>query len=342
MIRLGLLAVAALGVAPGAARAGEEITLRLASPAPEGTAWAREGRAFARDLEALTHGTVHMKFYLGGITGDELQTAERIRRGQLDAIASGGMLCQRLAPSMRVLRVLGLFQSREESAYVAGRLRQTLDAEFLKSGFVNLGEVGVGPDVFFSRTPIRSIAELKKARLWVWDLDELFKKELSAIGVPVVPLPLEQSAHAFDENKTDGWIAVPTAALAFQWSAQARYYADMRVGFLRGCTLVSAHTFDSMPVGARQALREASAKLIARLEDLGRSQDEALMSGLFERQGLHRVEIPDGFRAEFYDGARAVRERMGDELVPQELLQRVLGMLADFRAEHPADKNVAR
>jgi hypothetical protein len=29
-----------------------------------------------------------------------------------------------------------------------------------------------------------------------------------------------------------------------------------------------------------------------------------------------------------------MRERMGDELVPPQLLQRVLGMLADYRAEH--------
>ncbi len=44
--------------------------------------------------------------------------------------------------------------------------------------------------------------------------------------------------------------------------------------------------------------------------------------------------MSDQFRAEFFDAARSMRERMGDKLVPLALLQRVLGMLADYRAEH--------
>ena len=129
-------------------------------------------------------------------------------------------------------------------------------------------------------------------------------------------------------------MAVPTAALAFQWSAQARYVTDLRAGFLRGCMLIDTRTFDSLPVVAQQALRTANAKLIARLEDLGRSMDQALLTNLFEKQGLHTVQVSRAFRAEFFDATRAVRERLGDKLVPAALLQRVLGMLADYRAEH--------
>src|SRR5262249_279368 len=110
-------------------------TLRMATPAPEGTAWAREIKAFSREVEAGPHGEVRMKWYLGGIGGDELEIGERIRRDQLDGAGAGGMLCERLAPSMRVLRLLGVFQSRAEAAYVMQRLQPSLEAEFAKSGF---------------------------------------------------------------------------------------------------------------------------------------------------------------------------------------------------------------
>jgi TRAP-type C4-dicarboxylate transport system substrate-binding protein len=314
--------------------ADEPRVIRVASPAPEGTAWAREAHAFARDLEQLTHGSLKVKFYFGGITGDELQTTERIRRGQLDGMASGGMACMRLAPSMRVLRVLGVFQSREESAYVSGRLRATLDEEFAKAGFVNMGELGIGPDMFFTREPVRSLADLKKLKLWNWDLDPIYEAELKAMGLNIVQLPLTEAAKAYQEGRIDGFIAVPAAALAFQWSTQAKYLSDLHVGFLRGCFLTSTRSWDLLTVEQQNAFREANARVAARLEQLGREQDEALMRGGFQKQGLQIVTAPAELRSVFFEQARAVREKLGEQLVPAALLQRVLGMLADFRAEH--------
>ena len=49
---------------------------------------------------------------------DEFAVAERIHRGQLDGIVSAGSLCQQVAPSMRVMKIPGLFQSRDEASYV--------------------------------------------------------------------------------------------------------------------------------------------------------------------------------------------------------------------------------
>jgi TRAP-type C4-dicarboxylate transport system substrate-binding protein len=332
-MRIALAACVTIALSAPAA-AEQKIVLRMASPAPDGTAWAREARAFARDVENLTHGTVGIKYYLGGITGDEFETAERIRRGQLDGIASSGMLCQKLAPSMRVLRVLGLFQNRDESAYISGRLRSVFDEELRHAGFINVGELGIGPDVIFSRTPIRSMAELRQTRLWIWDLDEMYKLQLAAIGMKVVATPIEKAGRHYEQGALDGFIAVPTAALAFQWSAQVKNVTDLRVGFLRGCFLFSARSFDQLPSSAQEALRVAHAKLLARLEDLGRAQDQALLDGLFEKQGVKRGDPPSSFRAEFFDATRQMRERLGKQLVPDALLTRVLSMLADYRAEH--------
>jgi TRAP-type C4-dicarboxylate transport system substrate-binding protein len=304
----------------------------MATVAPAGTAWAREGHALERDIEELTRGRVRMKWYLGGIAGDELQMLDRVRRDQLDGIASGGMLCQRLSPSMRALRFVGLFQNRDESAFVSGRLRDLFDAEFLKEGFHNLGEYGVGPDVIFSRTPIRTMSELRQARLWIWDLDTMFGQALTSMGLRIVPKPLDGAYAAFESGAIDGFVAVPTAALAFQWSAEVRYFTDLRPSFLRGCILIASRAYDQLPIEGQQAVRQATARVIARLEEVGRSQDDALLGGLFARQGLTPVEASEAFRAEFYQAARMTRERLGAELLSPQLLQRVLTLLADFRA----------
>jgi TRAP-type C4-dicarboxylate transport system substrate-binding protein len=311
------------------------VTLRIATAAPDGTAWARVFRVMARELEEESHGEVKSKLYFGGIAGDEMQSLDRMQRGQLDAILSGGMACIRLSPSMRALRMLGLFQSRDESSYVLGRLRPTIDAEFIEHGARHIGSVGLGSDMIFSRTPVHSLADLQKLRVWVWDLDETMRAELKAFGVTPVPLPLDQAAHAFETGAIDAFLAVPTAALAFQWSAQARYLSDLRLGYLPGCMVISTRAFDQLSVDGRKAFVTATAKAQARLEALGREQDELLLNGLLQKQGVQRTPVSATFNSEFFTAAHAAREQLADKLVPRALLDKVTEWLADYRAANP-------
>ncbi|MDB4966157.1 MAG: TRAP-type C4-dicarboxylate transport system, substrate-binding protein [Myxococcales bacterium] len=309
--------------------------LRFATVAPDGTAWARLFRAMARDLERDSNGAVTSKWYFGGIAGNELQMLDRLRKNQLDGVMSGGILCMRLSPSMRALRLLGLFQSRDEASYVLGRLRPTIDAEFAAAGFHNMGEAGLGSDMAFSRQPITSLAELRRTRLWFWDLDETLRVQLRALGMAAIGLPVEESAHAFEDRRTDGFIAVPTAALAYQWSAQTTYLSELRLGYLPGCMVMSNHAWDSLSVEARSTLTEAAGKFAARLEELGRTQDAALLSTLFARQGIKQTPVSAGFAGEFFEAAREAREATRDKLIPSQLIDRVTGWIADYRAEYP-------
>jgi len=328
-----LAIVGALVCATAAARAqSAPIKVRMSAIAPDGTAWARELRAFSRNFEERTFGRVQMKWYFGSIAGDEVAALDRIRRGQLDGAAGAGF-CDRLAPSLRVTRVLGLFQSHEESSYVLGRLRATLDAEFRKSGFV--GHVsGMGNDILFSRQPIRSLAELRHTKLFLWNIDDLMISQMKQIGVQTVPLPVEEARQAYEDGRTDGFITFPTAALAYQWSSQTRFFTDLRFGFFRGCIVVSNRVIDSWPIADQQAFHEAVAKLSVRIEDLGRVQDQALLSSLFAKQGVRPVPASEVFRAEFFSAVREARTRLDPKLLSPELLQRVEGWLADYRAEH--------
>ena len=164
-----------------ATASAEPIRIRMAAVAPEGSSWAHEFHTVDRDVQRLTNGEVQLKWYLGGIAGDELTSLERVRRGQLDGVA-GAMFCDRLAPSMRVGRVVGLFQNRDEWDYVMSRLLPDLDKEFAQQGFANLGIGSFGNIMFFSRQPIRTIEELKHTRFWTYDLDQMSQHHAAPDG----------------------------------------------------------------------------------------------------------------------------------------------------------------
>jgi TRAP-type C4-dicarboxylate transport system substrate-binding protein len=316
------------------APARAQTLLRMATPAPDGTNWARAIHRFALSIESETHGALKVKIYYGGIAGDELQVAERIKKDQLDGAISGGMLCMKLAPSLRVMRVLGLFQSRNELRYVLGKLKPETDDELRRAGYALLGTTGIGPELIFARRPIATMAELKHTRLWIWDADETLQPGLRSAGFTTVPAPLEDAAKLYDARKVDGFVAAPSAALAFQWSAQARYLLPLRLSTLDACVLVANRFLEAQPVETQRVIRDVAARVVTQLDDAQLVQDEALLNGLFQKQGLSVLPIPDELRARFFDDSRQAREALPPTVISKELMDRVMSMLADYRAEH--------
>lgn len=325
-------AVAALFVCSTAL--AEPMRLRLATPAPEGSAYARELHSFSREVLRGTGGHLEARWYMGGIAGDELMQIERMRRGQLDG-AGLAFGCERLAPSLLAVRIAGLVRSRDEASFVMRSSKARIDEEMAHAGFVELGLGTLGSIVAMTRTPVRTMADLRKMRLWVWDKDAIQIQLLRAMGMHPVPLPIDAAGRAYEEGRIDGFLAVPSAALAFQWSARTRYFLDFPIGEISACFVMSQRTFDALPLDERAVLSAAAGKLSARVEEVGRELDTALLERLFERQGLARVTPDAVFEEQFLESARRARERLDPKMVPPELMNRVLGWLADYRAEHP-------
>jgi TRAP-type transport system periplasmic protein len=317
------------------AHADPTTTLRLATLGPDGTPWAREFKAWARDVEAATSGRVVLKIYYGGIAGDELKVIERIQRGQLDGSMSGGALCQKLAPAMRVAGIEGLFQSRDEASHVIRGLYPVLDEEFRRAGFVNLGTGGVGSVIAFTDQPVRTLADLQRLKLGRWEHDEVGLLMDRAIGIQSVPTPPEAVAKQLEARAFQGILTTPTVLLAFQMYPHVRYFLDLRINYFSGCVALATRAFDLLSVDDRASVRAATAKLMVRFEEASRHQDDALLGGVLAKQGVQPLPVSPQLRSEFLAAARLARQRLGEQLVPAAVLQRALNLLADYRAEHP-------
>jgi TRAP-type C4-dicarboxylate transport system substrate-binding protein len=330
MLRASLIALLCLS----AARAGAEpIVLRLATQAPDGTAWARDLKAFSAQVQASAGGAVQIKWYFGAVTGDERQTIERIRRGQLDG-AGLAATCEALAPSIRVMRVPGVFQQRSEHSNILSRLQPRLLEEFRRSGFEVVGYGALGSDIVFTRTGVTSFEELKKKKLWVWDLDPVMSAATAAMGMSTLPMPVEGVRPSLENGKLDGILAVPSAALAFQWTTQVKYFIPLPINSLPACLVIATRVFDKLPLVSRDALRDAGARTTNRFTRDGDALDAALLNGLFEKQGLVKLPVTESIRAGFFQSASHARDQISDQVVPRALLEEVLAWLADYRAEH--------
>jgi TRAP-type C4-dicarboxylate transport system substrate-binding protein len=331
MLRASVAFVVAAAALTATGRAGAEpVAIRMASMAPDGTAWARELKAWARDTQALSADELRIKLYLGGIAGDESVVPDRIHKGQLDG-EMAAVTCERMAPSLRVLRVPGLIRRREEATYIIDRLRPIVAAEFRKSGFALLGLAWFGSDILFTKTPVRTMDDLRKLRLWIWNLDAVWQSGMPHLGLQVVPLPVADAASAYDDGRIDGLLALPSAALVYQWSARSHYFVDLPIAAMAGCNFIATSVFESLPTSSQTALRQAAAKLNVRISEANGALEDALIGGLFEKQGVKRQSPSEQFRIIFFDVAREARDKLPPDVVPPALITQVMGWLSDYR-----------
>ncbi len=321
-------------VAARPAAGDAEHVLRISSIAPEGTGYARELRALAAETATLTGGRVRIKNYFGAVAGQEQDAWQRVERGPLDGVASAAMLCEQLSPTMRVMRLPGLFRSREEAIAVLTRLKPLADKEFEKAGARNLGGVMVGPVMLFTREPVRSVADVRHHTFWIWDADKVMLPIYPVLGFSVLPLPIYEAARAYEDRRHDGFVATPAAALAFQWSTLARYYQTLPIAYLVGCLVFANRAFDELSLPDQHALANAAAKTVARIDEVSRDMDAQLTSGgLFAKQGLHAVTPTSAFEVEYQVSAQRARaELMAQHRVDPELVGKVEQMLAEIRA----------
>ena len=129
----GLIGILGLFLVAGA----EAKTLKIATVVPDGSSWMQEMRQAAKEIKTRTNGRVKLKFYPGGIMGNEQTVLRKMRVGQLHG---GAFTTGALAPSFPDVELYSLpmlFRSYEEVDY----LRERLDGRIIEG----LEEAGLVP-----------------------------------------------------------------------------------------------------------------------------------------------------------------------------------------------------
>ena len=135
--RTGLAALLVAATAGGAA--ADTLEVRMATLAPDGSSWMKILNKGSAEVNAKTENRVTIKYYAGGVQGDERDVVRKINLGQLDGAALTSVGLSMVEESIRVLELPRLFNSVEELDYVADTVwpYYGLTAEQAKAGGMN-------------------------------------------------------------------------------------------------------------------------------------------------------------------------------------------------------------
>jgi TRAP-type C4-dicarboxylate transport system substrate-binding protein len=285
MKRIGILILALLlgGLADAA-------TLKIATVAPEGSAWMKEMRAGAKEIQERTEGRVQVKYYGGGIMGNSSKVLGKIRIGNLHGGAFTPSAMQKIYPEIALYGLPLVFESVEEVAYVRARLDKTIQDGLDEAGFVNFGFASGGFAVIMSNDPVTSLGDMKGKRVWVPEGDTISYATMKALSLSPVTLPLTDVLTGLQTGLIDVVPMSPVGALVLQWHTKVKYITSMPLIYTMGFLAVDKRAFNKIDVADQQIVREVMTRTYANLDEASLSDNADAMQALLNT-GIERVEL---------------------------------------------------
>ncbi|MDM7915609.1 MAG: TRAP transporter substrate-binding protein DctP, partial [Candidatus Eisenbacteria bacterium] len=280
-----------------------------------------------------------LKFYAGGVQGDELVVLRKIRAGQLQGGGFTGVGLGEIEPNLRVLEVPFTFRNEAEIAAVHRALDPTFEPMLREDGWEILGWADVGPVYLFTKQPVHQIDDLKKMRMWLWEGDPIAEKLLQTVGVSPVPLPITDVVTSLQTGLIDAVYNGPLACIALQWYTRISYMTDLPVTQASGAVVVSRKAFEQLSPAAQQTVHALANDAFARLrEETARENAESI--GVLKQKGIQIVSLEPGQAGSFNAIGKQVRDELAGKLYTREILDRALAAVEQYRASagNPAGK----
>lgn len=338
-IARGLAVAAAVAVLGGMAclpvawAAGEPATVfKIATIAPEGSTWMKLMHELDTRTREETGGQVGFRFYPGGQQGSDLDAMRKIRSGQIQGAGLTGVGLGEIEPSLRIMELPFLFRSTDEIAVAHRALDPIFEQRLTARGFHLLGWAEVGFVYLFSQKPIRSIADLRAQKTWLWEGDPLAETLMQEFGVSPVPLNFSDVLTSLQTGIVDAAYTTPYACLSMQWFPQLSYMVDLPLTNSLGAVVVGETAWQRLTPEQQAIVTRISADIFARLVDATHQQNEEATAAITTRN-ITKVVPEAAAIHEFQTVGRRVWDRMVGRLYERELLDTLTDALAASRRE---------
>lgn len=309
----------------------QAVTLKIATLAPDGTSWMQAMRKGSEEVKQRTEGRVELRFYPGGVMGNDRTVLRKMRIGQLHggAITASGLAT--ITPDSQMYALPFLFRSYEEVDYVRSRMDSYILTKLKEKGFVSFGLSEGGFAFLMSDDPIVKLKDLKEKKVWTPEHDVISRTALETLEVSPIPLPLTDVLIGLQTGMIDTVAASPVGAIALQWHTSINYITDVPLLYLYGTLIIKEKALKSLSASDRAIVLDVMRSVFRKLNQQGRIDNQAARHAL-ETQGIKIVKPSqqqlDQLRRTVGSATRRLEER---GVISTEVLQTQQRHLTEFR-----------
>ena len=312
------------------------LTLKIATLSPDGSSWMKMMRQGAAEVAKKTEGRVKLKFYPGGVMGDEKSVIRRMRVGQLHGgVITAGSLSEFFRDN-QVYNLPITFNSFDEVDHVRREMDPLIVKGMYDAGFVTFGLAEGGFAYLMSKAPISSISELRQYKVWIPVGDGVSMETARAFGITPIPLTLPEVRTALQTGLIDTVATSPIAAIALQWHTQVNYITDTPLIYIYAVMAIDRRVFDKIADEDQKRVYDVMRPLWHEIDRRNRKDNIEALEAL-RSQGIKFVKPNPSEQQEWQRIAAAVPERMikSGKLSP-EIVEKLEQYLNDYRSRSAA------
>ncbi len=310
------------------------VTLKIATVTPEGSQWMADMRVSAKTISERTDGRVLIKYYGGGVKGDDAKVLGQIRIRQLQG---GAFTPSALASQYSALNLYGMplvFDSTDEAAYVRSRLDSRLQQGLEDAGFVNFGFASSGFAIIMSNTPVKTLADLKGKRVWVPEGDPISYASMEALSLSPVTLPLTDVLTGLQTGLIDIIAIPPMVALIMQWHTKIKYVTQVPLVYTLGFMAIDKKAFDRIGEADQAVVREVMTATYKHFDLINLDDNREAFDALI-KSGVKEVKLDTKEVAKVRNLLLESNLRQGEKgAFPLDLYKEMLGFIDEYRSKN--------
>jgi TRAP-type C4-dicarboxylate transport system substrate-binding protein len=335
MFQLKSMSVWVMGLIMILASNAAAVTLKIATLSPEGSVWMQKMREGGEEVAQKTEGRVTIKYYPGGVMGDDRAVMQKIRIGQLHggAVVGGSMV-----EVFKDSQILGLpfkFRSLDEVDYIRERMDQKIMEGFENNGFVTFGLAEGGFAYMMSDEPVQSAGDFQRKKVWIPDNDSMLLEAIKSFNIKPIPLSIADVRSGLQTRLIDSVGTSPIAAVALQWHTQVKYLIDLPILYLYGVLTVDQKAFSGISPEDQQIVRDVLGKAFKALDQINRQDNTKAMDAL-KKQGIQIIHPSPEALKEWYGIAATVPDKMVQAgKLSREMVETLENLLKEYRDRNP-------
>lgn len=251
------------------------VVIKLATLPPEGNSWVKMLNALNTEVMKKTENKLQLKIYAGGVLGDENDMLRKMKIGQIQAAALTSGSLSAIFKEISVLQIPFLFQNYDEVDLVLKKMDAFLKKGFEDNGYVLLGFSEVGfVYLMSSTTPISSVADIKKAKVWIQEDSHVAKAVFDAAKVTAIPLSIPDVLVGLQTGLVDVVYIPPTGAISLQWFTKVKYLTNVPLAYIAGAIVINKDVFNRLPPAHQSILLESSQRHLSQLKAIARNENK--------------------------------------------------------------------
>ncbi|MEW8064798.1 MAG: TRAP transporter substrate-binding protein DctP [Candidatus Thiodiazotropha sp.] len=306
-------------------------TLKIATLAPDGTNWMKEMRAAAKQIKQQTDGRVKIRFYPGGVMGNDSSVLRKIRIGQLHggAITGGGL--SSVYKDAQVYTLPFQFRNLQE----VDAVRQVMDPQIIeglkKQGYISFGLSEGGFAYLLSNSPVTSTENMKDLKIWIPEGDQVNASMFQELGISPVPLPLTDVLTGLQTGLIDTIASAPIGAIALQWHTRVSYLTQVPLAYLYATLVLKENAFDKLRQSDQSIVKQILESAFDRIDRQNRTDNEQAMIAL-KRQGVEFIS-PSTVQQQAWEAhaGKTLRKLSKESIFSEHMLNRMQSLIQQYR-----------